>query len=113
MPLFRLNSNDIYILNLRLAEDDSEITNAVISASGYDQTQFERIANGMTGTPITGFSNVTLSYKSASEIPGHYRGAIAATVGLSVGTRVWVNYIDDGTYGINVWVELEVERRFE
>lgn len=113
MPLFKANSNDLFVKNLRLAEDDSEITNAVLTCSLYDQTQFDRIKNGQTGTPISGASSVSLTYRAASETPGHYRGSIAATVGLTTGQRVWANFKDNGTYGINRWVELEVERGVE
>lgn len=109
MPIYIGNSIDVFIKNLRLAEDDSEITTGTVLASVYDQTQFQRILDGMPGTPITGASNISMTYRAASETPGHWRGSFASTVGLSVGTRVWVNYV--GSLGFNVWREEIVRRR--
>ncbi len=114
MPVYGLNSQDIFIKGLKLASNRVAITNAVITATVYDQTQFERITNGMAGTGITGATNISLAYQAPTEAEpttGHYRGSFAASVGLTVGTKVWVNYKDNGSYGINVWREETVQRR--
>lgn len=111
MPLYGLNTNDIFVKNLRLAADDSEIDDAALTASVYDKTQIEALKLGADATPITGAANVSLSYQSGSGTSGHYRGSIAATVGLTIGQEVAIHYTDNGTYGINVLIETTVERR--
>jgi hypothetical protein len=111
MPLFGLNTNDLYVKNLRRSADGSEIDDAVLSASVYDETQIEAVLNGSAAAPISGAADVTLVYQSGSTTPGHYRGSIAETVGLTIGQPVLVHYIDDGSYGIDVKVQTTVQRR--
>jgi len=114
MPLFGLNTNDIFVKNLRLSADGTEIDDAVISASVYDKTQIDPLKNRATAAPITGAANISLNYQpvtSTQSTKGHYRGSIASTVGLTVGQRVAVHYTDNGTYGVDVLIETTVERR--
>lgn len=114
MAVYGLNSQDIFIKGLKLASTRAAITNAVVTATLYDETQFELLDNGGVGTGITGATNVSLAYQApTTEEPttGHYRGSIAASVGLTIGTRVRVNFKDNGVYGFNVWRELTVQRR--
>ena len=109
--LYGLNTNDIYVKNLRLAADDSEIDDAVLSASVYDKTQIEALKLGATATPIAGATDISLAYQSGSTVTGHYRGSIASSVGLTIGQEVAIHYTDDGAYGIDVLIETTVERR--
>lgn len=112
MPLFGLNTNDIWVKNLRLDADDTEVNDAVLTASVYNQNEMEK-ANP---TAIVGAANITLTYQPVTveqTIEGHYRGSVASSVGLTLGrgSTVMVHYKDDGTYGIDVKVITTVERR--
>lgn len=111
MPIYGLNTHDIFVKNLRLAADDSEIDDAVLTASVYDESQIKKVQKRQAATAITGASNISLTYQQGSDIEGHYRGSFPYSVGLSVGTDVLVHFQDDGTYGIDTKIILPVEER--
>lgn len=114
MPIYGMNTTDVWVTGLAFAEDDSPVTDAILHASVYDQTQFPLLDKGQAGTPMTGATDIELEYKPPTEdrpATGHYRGNFAATVGLTIGKRVRVKYFDDGTYGIEVWKEFTVQKR--
>ncbi len=74
--IFILNKNDVYIQGLRRASDGVYINNATFTFTAYDET----------GAAIDGATNIPMTYQAASN--GHYRGSIADSAELTVGSDV-------------------------
>lgn len=75
MNLYLENDNDIVIRAMRNVRDNTAVTDAVWTATVYDATN----------TPVTGATNISLTYVSGSS--GDYRGVVPASASLSINTQ--------------------------